>query len=143
MKAITILYRVRRPNQGMYFGIYDPAGRRIRTERTEQAAAAVAYEMGLQLEGEREVTHDQWLRLTGVLPEEEISSEQVLHDSVASLGKPPADQPPNQQPGPILDIPSSGCDDALVLQRPIERFSCFATESLPAEDEPPNSLPFA
>jgi hypothetical protein len=136
MKPSTILYRVRRPNQTIYFAIYDPGTRRIRTERTEQAANAVADEMGLQLEGEREVTHEQWLRLTGIVPQEEISPQQVLQDSVASLGQPAPRPAPQPQPAPVYELPSAaGLDDPLILKQPVERFSCFSTESLPSEDD--------
>lgn len=135
VKASTILYRVLRPNQSLYFGIYDPATRRIRTERTEQAAAAVADEMGLQLDGEREVTHDQWLRLTGRLPEEEVPHEEPLRHAVANVENPPPAAAPPEQPAPVREAPSSGdFDDPLLLQRPVQRFSCFSNESLPTEE---------
>jgi hypothetical protein len=131
----TILYRVQRPNQGIYFGIYDPATRRIRTERTEQAAAAVAHEMGLRLEGERDVTHDQWLRLTGIVTEEEIPAEQVKSDSIASLGKAPTVPLTPAPTTPAIEVLEFTSDDTLVLQQPVQRFSCFATESLSTGDD--------
>lgn len=144
VKASTILYRVLRPNQSVYFGIYDPATRRIRTERTEQAAAAVADEMGLQLDGERDVTHDQWLRLTGRLPvdEQEVSAEQVMRDSIATIGKPSQPAASIEQPSPVREPSNSGeFDDPLLLQRPVQRFSPFATENLPSNDNLPDAAP--
>lgn len=139
MKSTTVLYRVYRPNHGQYFGIFDPATRRMRTERTEQAAAAVADEMGLRLEGEQEVTHDQWLRLTGVITEEEITAEEASRQTLATLGQPPKAAPAAPQPAPARFIDLSGdAPDALIIQRD-QPFVFFATENLPTEHDQPNS----
>lgn len=83
MKPTILLYRVRRPNQSLYFGIFDPATHRIRTERTESAAAALAEEMGLHLEGEQEVTHEQWLQLTGISTADD--SQATSRDSIGPV----------------------------------------------------------
>ena len=140
MPPTTRLYRVRRPNQGLYFGIFDPATQRIRTERTEQAAAAVAKEMGLQLEGEQEVTHEQWLRLTGIVTEDEISAEQAVRDSIASIAQPPKPSavPPPPPAKPVQNASfSNETDDDLLIQRQVQPSAFFATKSLSAEDDLP------
>lgn len=139
MRPTTHLYRVRRPNQGLYFGIFDPATHRIRTERTEQAAAAVAEEMGLKLEGEQEVTHDQWLRLTGIVTEDEISAEQAVRDSIASIAQPPKPSPA-PPPAKVQKANfSNEADDDLLIQRQVQPSAFFATESLPAEHDLPGT----
>jgi hypothetical protein len=140
MRLTTHLYRVRRPNLGLYFGIFDPATHRIRTERTEQAAAAVAAEMGLQLEGEQEVTHEQWLRLTGIVTEDEISAEQAAHDSIVSIGQPPKPSAAPPPAGPVQHANfSNEPDDTLLIQRQFQPSAFFATESLRAEHDLPGT----
>lgn len=139
MRPTILLYRVRRRNHGIYFGIFDPATHRIRTERTEQAAAAVAQEMGLQLEGEQEVTHDQWLRLTGIVTEEEISPEQATRDSIASIGQPPMPVAP-APPRPVHNATfSAEPTDDLLIQRQFQPSTFFATESLTPDHDLPGS----
>lgn len=137
MRPTILLYRVRRPNQGLYFGIFDPASHRIRTERTEQAAAAVAEEMGLNLEGEQEVTHEQWLRITGIITEDEVSVEQVTRDSIASLGQPPKPAVPEPPAKPPAIEFSTDSIDAWVVQRQLQQPSIFSnTQAFVAEENP-------
>jgi hypothetical protein len=122
------LYRVHRPNQGLYFGVHDPATRRIRTERTEQAARAVADEMNLQLTGEQDVSHDQWLRLTGIRADAESKSDDIAPKPAEMIGfpAPSAALQPDSQPAQL------GFDaepvDALVLKKDS---SCFSTDAPP------------